>query len=152
MGDKKRHTLPKRIFINDVDRYSSMHIAKVTLVKLTLASDNQVAARLSSTSFVTVCILTVSTVFIHFTRGWRRLWRRGSRHRRKFEARRSCFSNSGNCVSFQQRRRWRLSAWKVHGELWLKWQGRLTIFTVSPAMWCTLLPGSRLLKKHYTYL
>ncbi|XP_040016870.2 adenylate kinase 7 isoform X3 [Gasterosteus aculeatus] len=28
MGDKKRHTLPKRIFINDVDRYSSMHIAK----------------------------------------------------------------------------------------------------------------------------
>ncbi|KAL6095707.1 ak7 [Pungitius sinensis] len=28
MGDKKQHTRPRRIFINDVDRYSSMHIAK----------------------------------------------------------------------------------------------------------------------------
>ncbi|XP_044025237.1 adenylate kinase 7-like [Siniperca chuatsi] len=28
MGDKKQQTRPKRIFINDVDRYSSKHIAK----------------------------------------------------------------------------------------------------------------------------
>ncbi|KAM8832109.1 adenylate kinase 7-like isoform 2-T2 [Spinachia spinachia] len=28
MGDKKQHTRPKRLFINDVDRYSSMHIAE----------------------------------------------------------------------------------------------------------------------------
>ncbi|XP_070843607.1 adenylate kinase 7-like [Chaetodon trifascialis] len=28
MGDKKQHTRPRRLFINDVDRYSSQHIAK----------------------------------------------------------------------------------------------------------------------------
>uniref|UniRef100_A0A8C3B032 Adenylate kinase 7a n=1 Tax=Cyclopterus lumpus TaxID=8103 RepID=A0A8C3B032_CYCLU len=30
MGDEQQQTRPKRIFINDVDRYSSKHIAKVT--------------------------------------------------------------------------------------------------------------------------
>uniref|UniRef100_A0A8C9X2P5 Adenylate kinase 7a n=1 Tax=Sander lucioperca TaxID=283035 RepID=A0A8C9X2P5_SANLU len=31
MGDTNKRTRPKRIFVNDVDRYSSEHIAKVTL-------------------------------------------------------------------------------------------------------------------------
>lgn len=29
MGDVKQQIRPKRLFINDVDRYSSKHIAKV---------------------------------------------------------------------------------------------------------------------------
>lgn len=36
MGDKKQETRPKRVFVSDVDRYSSKHIAEVTYGKVKL--------------------------------------------------------------------------------------------------------------------
>ncbi|XP_068564315.1 adenylate kinase 7-like [Cebidichthys violaceus] len=60
MGDKKQQTRPKRIFINDVDRYSSKHLAKF-LSTSCVAEEEEEASPREEPAFQIVGTVSLST-------------------------------------------------------------------------------------------